>query len=321
MRTKQKWALTLLTALSAMSCGDSGDSRPADPYQSFIDGTRLDSKFLPTDGCGPPDKDGKKSTLQCYQYSKGWFNGQEYSFHNLGLTTPKDQLVKASTVTGVSYDFPEGCETGKPYDRRTDAYPQDIQYSVFDTLPLSSSSIPLVRVKSWTGMSGITCNAIKNDQSLKDGVFGGDAAEGESYALRAIIDPMFAYARINEQTPYPQATYGWYRSLLLAYLDGGPVTLDANGNVKTMDGVWLKPASSSAKPTDLNARLVFQARPGEANWSPVVRLREVATSTPFKSLCYTEPCPEDAFNMATTPVTYTGVLYPVPVLPPKTTAP
>ncbi|ATB44108.1 hypothetical protein CYFUS_009589 [Cystobacter fuscus] len=314
MRTKQKWALTLLTALGAMSCGD---SQPVDPYQSFIDGTRLDAKFQPTAGCGPLDKEGKPSTLKCYQYSKGWFNGEERSFHNLALTTPKDQLVKTSTATGISYDFPEGCATGKPFDQRKDTYPEDIQYSVFDTLPLSTSAIPLVRVKGWTGVSSFTCNAIKNDQSLKDGVFGGGEAEGESYAVRAIIDPTFAYARPNDTAPLTQFTYGWHRALLLAYLDGGPVPVDGNGNVKTMDGLWLKPSSSSAKPTDLNARLVFQARPGEANWSPVVRLREVSVSanTTFKSLCYTEPCPEDAFNMATTPVTYTGVLFLGPVLP------
>jgi hypothetical protein len=313
VRTKQKWALTLLTALGAMSCGD---SQPVDRYQSFIDGSVLDAKFKPPAGCGPLDKDGKTSTNQCYQYSKGWFNGEERLFHNLAVTASKDPLVKTSTATGTAYDFPEPCTEGKPFDERTDAYRQDIQSSVFDTLPVSSSALPLVRVKNWQGVSAITCNAIKNDQTLKEHVFGGDEAEGESYAVRAIIDPTFVYARLNPQTPYPQATYGWYRGLLLAYLDGGPAPVDGNGNVKTMDGVWFKPATNPPKTPDLTSRIVFQARPGDATWSPVVRLREVTSPNTYTTLCYTPPCVETSFDMTTTPATYTGVLFLGPVLAP-----
>lgn len=312
MRTKQKWALSLLTAFGAMSCGD---SQLADPYQSFIDGTVLDAKFKPPAGCGPLDN-GRPSTVQCYQYSKGWFNGEERLFHNLALTTPKDQVVKASTATGISYDFPEACTEGKPFDRRTDAYRQDIQSAVFDTLPLSTSALPLVRVKNWQGVSSVTCNAIKNDQTLKEGKFGGGEAEGESYAVRGIIDPTFVYARLNNQTPYPQATYGWYRGLLLAYLDGGPAPVDANGNVITMDAVWFKPAANAPKTPDLTSRIVFQAAPGEAGWSPVVKLREVTDPAPYTTLCYAPPCGETAFDMTTTPAVYTGVLFLGPVLAP-----
>ena len=64
MRTKQKWALTLLTALSAMSCGD---SQTVDPYQSFVDGTALDTKFRPRTGCGARTSAGALNSALCYQ--------------------------------------------------------------------------------------------------------------------------------------------------------------------------------------------------------------------------------------------------------------
>jgi hypothetical protein len=320
VRTKQKWALTLLTALSAMSCGD---SQPADPYQSFIDGSGLDTRFKPRNGCGARTSAGALNSAVCYQEVKAWFNGEERPFVNLGLvaksTSLPDALLPASAVTALSYDFPDGCKPGKAYDQRTDAYREDMQYSVFDTLPLASTAtnppllLPLVRVQNWTGVSQYTCNAIKNDQSLKDGVFGGSAGEGDTLALRAIIDLTYLPVTPSAQIPMIEnVPYGWYKGLQLAYFDGGPVPVREDGNVKTMDGVWLKPATSGALPTDPDARLVFQARPGEADWSPVVRLREIAATPPiYKSLCYAAPCPEDAIDMSKA-TTYTGVLFLAP---------
>ena len=103
MRTKQKWALTLLTALGAMSCGD---SQPVDPYQSFVDGTRLDDKFKPRKGCGARDKAGALNSALCYQEVKAWFNGEERPFYNLGLiaksTSLPDATLAASAVKAVA---------------------------------------------------------------------------------------------------------------------------------------------------------------------------------------------------------------------------
>ncbi|WNG21436.1 hypothetical protein [Cystobacter fuscus] len=321
MRTKQKWALTLLTALSAMSCGD---SQPVDPYQSFIDGTAFDARFKPRNGCGARDsKTGALNTALCYQEVKAWFNGEERPFYNLGLIAKSslpEATLAADSVKAIAYDFPEGCKPGKEYNQRTDAYREDTQYSVFDTLPLAVTGnnaplvLPFVRVKNWAGVSQYTCNAIKNDQSLKDGVFGGSPDDSDTLSLRAVVD--LTYLPV---TPSPAAnpvvtSWGWYKGLLLAYFDGGPVPVADNGNVKTMDGVWIKPTTSGAQPTDPDARLLFQARPGEADWSPVVRLREAAAaSVPPNptTLCYAEPCPEGTVIMSQVN-TYTGVLFLAP---------
>jgi hypothetical protein len=152
-------------------------------------------------------------------------------------------------------------------------------------------------------VSKYTCNAIKDAQSLKDGDFGGTSGD-QSLALRAVIDMTYLPTR-----PSAQAVYGWYRGLQLAYLDGGPVPTNEDGTVKLMDGVWLKPTTSGAKPTDATAKLVFQAKPGDAAWSPVVRLREISPgATVYKRLCYDPPCAADAVDM-NKPATYTGVLF------------
>lgn len=306
MQTKQKWALTLTMALSAVSCG--GSTEPGDAYQGVIDATVLDAKFLPAGTCG---KD------KCYQPVKAYSAGTEFSFYNLGLIAasdknlPKDSasrpILPASAVKAMSYDF-QDCAKGKEFDERTDAYREDMQYPVFDALPLTSTTalvLPLVKVQPWTGVSKYTCNAIKDAQSLKDGDFGGAAsAENEFVALRPVIDMTYLPYR-----PSAQAGYGWYRGLQLAYLEGGMVPVDAEGNVKVMDGVWAKPTSSTAKPTDATAKLIFQAKPGDEAWSPVVRLREIAGgSTTYKSLCYDPPCAADAVDMTKTP-TYSGVLF------------
>ncbi|MFL5358004.1 hypothetical protein [Archangium sp.] len=308
MQTKQKWALTLMMALGAVSCG--GSSEPGDAYQGFIDATVLDAKFQPGTGCGSGGKD------KCYLPVKSLINGEDFSFYNLGLVAPTDKLLVKDAlsrpalpygvVKTLSYDFPEGCKTGKTFDERTDSYHEDMQYPVFDGLPLTSTTttvLPLVNLQPWTGVSKYTCNAIKDAQSLKDGDFGGTSGE-QSLALRAVIDMTYLPAR-----PSAQAGYGWYRGLQLAYLDGGAVPVSEDGNVKMMDGVWLKPTTSGAKPTDATAKLVFQAKPGDAAWSPVVRLREISPgSTVYKRLCYDPPCATDAVDMTKTP-TYSGVLF------------
>ncbi|WP_434385800.1 hypothetical protein [Melittangium boletus] len=313
MQTKQKWALTLLTAWGAMSCG--GSAGPVDAYQGAIDPSALDAKFQPFSACG---RDGRQ---RCYTPAKAFSGGVEQSFYNLGLVekakltedAQKRPTLKASAVTARAYDFPEACTAGKAFDERTDAYRQDAQFAVFDALPLTPATnapaaLPLVRTSAWTGVTPFDCNAIKSAQSLKDGVFGGEASADESLALRAVIDLSVLPTR-----PSAQAASGWYLGLQLAYLDGGAVAVTEEGNVRTMDGVWFK--GSSGTPRDLTARLVFQARPGEPDFSPVVRLREVAGgSTTYTSLCYAAPCAADAYDLSAN-ATYTGMLFLVPSTP------
>jgi hypothetical protein len=337
VQTKQKWALKLLMALGAVSCG--GSTQPGDSYQGFIDATQLDSKFQTPSTCGSNSRD------KCpYQPMTG-NAGTPFAFYNLGFLAKDDKSpvqvkdtstqrlsLPVSVVKATTYDFTEGCKTGKEFDARTDAYREDVQYAVFDTLPLSSNPapvLPLVKAKPWMGVSQYTCNAIKNAQSLTDGDFGGAAAEGESIALRAIIDVTVDFKAPTTSPTYAPAP-GWYRGLQFVYLDGGTVptedfTVDAAGTpttvtvLKTMDGVLVKPSSGTApKPTDSNAVLVFQAKPGEANWSPVVRVREFTAPgatkpADYKSLCYDPSaggCPAGTIDMTKLPVDKaTGLLF------------
>ncbi|WP_375769835.1 hypothetical protein NR798_02815 [Archangium gephyra] len=305
MQTKQKWALTLTMALSAVSCG--GSTELSDPYMGVIDGTGLESKFQPAT-CGTGS-----SAPKCYQPMSGAAEGTSFPFYNLGVLASSDKsltkdgakLVMPITLAKTStYGFSESCKTGKEYDERTDSYREDAQYTLFDALPLTTSTapvLPLVKVKTWSGVSQYTCNAIKDASSLTEGKFGGSATEGESLAVRAIIDVTATFKSLSDTSTFaPQP--GWFSGLQFVYLDGGAVpteevtvgTGDAAKTVqavKMMDGVWLKPTTSGAKPTDANAKLVFQAKPGDANWSPVVRLREFtpAAGVTYTSLCYQSP--------------------------------
>ncbi len=317
MQTKQKWALKLTMALGAVSCG--GSNEPNDPYMGVIDGTALESKFLP----GTCDKE------KCYQPMTGSIGGTPFPFYNMGFvekaklpddgTAEKRPVVPTRLVKMNAYDFPGECQkSGKEYDFRTDAYREDVQYPVFDSLPLASSSapvLPLVKIQSWTTPSKHACNAIKNAQSLKDGVFGGSSGN-ERIALIAPIDLSVAVKPLT-----PESTFlhflGWYRGLQLGYFDGGKVPVDEKGNLKVMDGVFVKPASGTIpKPNESTATLVFQARPGEEAWSPVVRLREFTvpdTASPgdYKSLCYDpsiEGCPAGSIDMSQLN-NYSGLLF------------
>lgn len=310
MQTKQKWALTLMMALGAVSCG--GSAQPGDPYRGTIDASGLDSKFQPHATCGSRGSDKCPFAVQ-----KAYSGGTEFSYFYLGFTSKDDKnlakdalqrpAVPAKAVKLTAYDFPEGCAVGKAYDVRTDAYREDTQYSVFDGLPFSSSSslvVPLVKVKAWTGLPQQPCNAIKDLTSLTEGDFGGKPAEGESFAFRAIIDTTYA--------PYPppaELKSGWYRGLQLAYFDSGAVTVDEAGNFQAMDAVWLKNAAGDKAPV-YNSKFVFQAKPGEERWSPVVRVYELVApaGSSYTSLCYDPPCATGALDM-TTVKTLSGVMF------------
>jgi hypothetical protein len=329
VQTKQMRALWLMSAMGAVSCGSPMQS--GDAYQGVVDPIGLDAKFQ-APNCGT------STTTKCYAPVKA-YAGTEFAFYNFGQLLATDRgllkdsagrlVLPTSAVKGTTYDFTEGCATGKEYDFRTDAFREDVQYTVFDTLPLANTSssapgvLPLVKSKAWTGVSQYTCNAIKDAVSLTEGDFGGAAAEGEQLSLRPVIDLSVAFKPLNDTSTFaPQS--GWYRGLQFTYLEGGTVPVEdaqvGTGDaaqtvkvVKMMDGVWLKPsASSTQKPTDAAAKLVFQAKPGDANWSPVVRLRELvptSTTTVYKSLCYQAPdCAADSIDMAKA-TTAAGVLF------------
>jgi hypothetical protein len=309
-----KQTLGLVVALGAMSCGDSEPT--SDTFQGYIDASVLDSKFLPT---------GKCSGATCYAPQTVTVNSDPVLVYNLGLVanpdTTKAKPPPAITADGISatvYDFPDGCIAGHAYDQRVDAFALDTQYPVFSKLPVANTSstapavLPLMKVVSWHGSDKYECNAIKSATSVDKGTFNLTKQEDEApvIAMRAVISPVkVQLADGSEYTP----PLGWYKGLLLNYLDVGQVPVDAQGNLVTMDGVLVNPATGSASTVTANNVLVLFARPGETGWSPVVKLREftaTGTSKPadYKSLCYDAPCAAGTVDMSKA-TKYTGTLF------------
>jgi len=318
-----KCVLGLAAALSAVACGES-TQEVGDTYQGVIDATVLDNKFKPASGTYKPVK-------------AAMAHGAPVAFYNLGLVAPevkKDGKVTtagvpvddagrpylpASQVTLTSYDFADGCQTGKAdFDFRTDNYPENVQWPLFEKLPLPVTGattppvLPLVKVKRWTGTGSQQCNAIKDVKSLTEGAFGGSAAEGETVALRAIIDVSARFDALRDGSTFTYSG-GWYRGLQLGFLDGGSAPVDAEGNVKVMDGVLVSPPSSNAAAGD-TATYLFAAQPGEEGWSPVVRLRTFTATAAQPASSYTGVCYDDAAcgetELHITPLNkYSGVLF------------
>lgn len=313
MQNRIQRALGLLLALGAVSCGPSGPV--GDRYQGFIDGSVLDSKFLPG-SCG--------GNLRCYQAQTTSAQSSSVLVYNLGLVAtsalPAESgrpYLPVERVTATSYDFPEDCQASGEYDEYGDAFHPDQQYSVFTQLPLATTSssapavLPLVKVVPWAGTGSQPCNAIKSATSLERGDFGGQAQEESSLALRGIIDMAQEFRAPQNATFAPSR--GWYRALQLTYLDGGTVPVE-NGRVKTMDGVLVNPATGTASAVTANNVLVLRYRPGDADWSPVVLLRTFTAPagqqpSSFRSLCDTAPdCPAGSVDMSRA-TTFSGLLF------------
>jgi hypothetical protein len=319
-----KWALGLAAALSTVACGESTEE-VGDTYQGTIDGSTLDSKFKPSSNA--------------YSPVTAKVAGEPVAFYNLGVVplevkksgkvttagVPVDAserpYLPASWVNTTSYDLVDGCQVGKAdFDFRNDDYPENVQWPLFDKLPLSVSSttrppVALVKVKRWTGTGSTQCNAIKDDTSLTEGVFGGAAEEGESLALRAIIDVAGTVKPLREGSAFT-STGGWYKGLQLAWLDGGPVTVvteeiaegKTSDNVKLMDGVLVSGASGSSDP----AQYLFSAKPGDADWSPLVRLRTFTAPGGKKPSEYTGLCTDECADTElrlTSANKFSGVLF------------
>ncbi|MFP2924081.1 hypothetical protein ACLESO_02455 [Pyxidicoccus sp. 3LG] len=320
MKTDMMCALGLAAALSAVACGESTEE-VGDPYQGVIDASTLDSKFRPTSGV--------------YRPATARVKGTSVPFYNLGqvATERKDDrgvltnsgvpvdesgrpYLPASRVVATSYDLADGCRTGKAeFDFRNDNYPETVQWPLFSALPLAVTGnttppvLPLMKVTRWTGTGGEQCNAIKDAASLTKGAFGGAAEEGNTLALRAIIDVSAQLNRLSQGSTFTSQG-GWYRGLQLAYLDGGPVQVDEAGNVKVMDGVLVSPPTGA--PATETPVYLFMARPGEEGWSPVVRLRTFTATAAKPASSYTglciDVCAETELNI--TPINrYAGVLF------------
>jgi len=314
------YALGLAAALSAVACGES-TREVGDPYQGVIDASTFDAKFRPTSGA--------------YRPATARVKGTSVPFYNLGqvATERKDDkgvltnagvpvddngrpYLPASRVVAKAYDLTEGCRTGKAdFDFRTDSYPETVQWPLFGALPLAVTGnttppvLPLVKVTRWTGTEGQQCNAIKDAASLTKGAFGGAAEEGETLALRAVIDVSAQLSPLRQDSEFT-AQGGWFRGLQLAYLDGGEVQVDEAGNVKVMDGVLVSPPTGA--PATETPVFLFTARPGEAGWSPVVRLRTFTATTMKPASSYTglciDTCTATELNLASIN-RYAGMLF------------
>jgi hypothetical protein len=307
-----KQTLGLVLALSAMSCGDSEPT--GDDFQGYIDGSVLDTKFQPAGSCG---------TAKCYLPQTLTVNGDPVLVYNLGLVanpntdkTKPPAAIAAESITTTAYEFPDGCIAGHAFDQRADAFDLTQQYPVYSKLPVANTSttapavVPLMKVVYWSGSDKYDCNAIKSAVSVDKGNFKLTQQGDPVVVLRPILAA--AEVRMASGSAYTPPL-GWYKGLLLNYLDAGTVPVDAAGNLVTMDGVLVNPTTGTASAVTANNVLVLFARPGELGFSPVVKLREftaTANTTPatYKSLCYDAPCVAGTIDMSKA-TRYTGTLF------------
>ena len=306
---KTKWALGLIAA-AAIGCGDGSDQ---DKYQGVVDQTPFDAKFKST--CS-----GTNVTTCTYAAKVAWANDRFFTLYDFGTLPGQATPTTGVPLAGIrpflpaSYaaantfvEFPDGCRGTDSYDRRTESFPRTTQWPVVQALPLASTTKavhPLVTVRRWTGTGDLECQAIKNAKHLlEDGDFPGQLAEDTRLAVRAVIDPVAALPALSATSSFTSVG-GWYKGLQLAWLDGGAVSTDDAGNVKTMDAVFVQRPSSGAAGDDTDM-LLTQYAPGDEGWSPVVVLRNYRVATgqradQYKKLCYDPPC-ATGFNMATPP--------------------
>jgi hypothetical protein len=254
--------LLLITALLAASCGRRASA--GDPYNGVIDASVLDAKFLPvTDRKLCPSGN-------CYPGQEAYAHGASLFFYNLGA--PVSSSLGTLTAAHAAPVFELGsCVGDAAFDPQQDAFSNEKQLPVFSALPVASTSttpvLPLVRVVPVVGRNGSACNELKDSASVGDSA----GAPGE-VKLRAVIDSLGAVLRPGSPKLKVGIEQGWFRGLLLGYLDGGTVPVDAKGNLVAMDGVILNPGDAVfARPTDPRA-VLLPFVPGESGYSPIVRL-------------------------------------------------
>lgn len=269
-------ALALSFVASLPACGSAATD--VDPYYGTIDATALDAKFLPaTDRKTCPSG-------PCYAPQVGYAHGKPFYFYNLGAVPTKTLGTLTTAAAKPVYDFPTGCDAKLDFDAQRDAFPHDTQFPIFAALPLATSAfgvnvLPLYRSTGVNNLSGNVCNDLKDAASIgpaggPPGHFGATAGDAGDVVLRAVVD---ASAPLNPGVSGLKLTTkrGWYRGLQLSYLEGGPVPVDDKGNLQAMDGVILDPSSAGffSKPTDPRV-VILPFVPGEAGYSPIVRLHD-----------------------------------------------
>lgn len=316
-----------VASLVLAACGGT-DNQPDEYAGTLYAGTSaapvLDAKFMPVSGS--------------YLAQQGSANGRGVSFRNLGaLQTEKlPNPIRVTVAThqtngsgGASADsFPNSCTPGPAFDRRTDAYTKDKQGPIFDSLPLALTSTslivwPLVAQYGVTGVSGMTCNDLKDSRSIaaatdpEPGRYGARrTAIPNSYQLWPVIDltatvsalPGVANDTTTRECPWDTNAdpakrarcghLGWYKGLQVAWLNGGRIPTqmvqdpafptDPTRQVEAfvpMDGVILNPVGTGFSLPTENDVVLLPALPGEDAWSPIVRLHNfrLPSGRTFKS--------------------------------------
>jgi len=292
--------LLAVAALCAAACGgiygnyyfQEAGSKDADPYLGSIDPSVLDARLTAFRGA----------------VQSGYGHGRAYSFYNFGTLAvsalPKDAAGKnqllPTLVPNTSYDFAEGsCTPAGTYDPVQDAYWRETQFPVLSGLPLANTAtgalpvIPVFKVFGVSGTSGMTCNDLKSADSITANKFGATASDTLArYDMRVPFDPSTGLPSFPNQ-PLQPADSAWYRGLLVEYFEAGPVPTDASGNLAAMEGVLVSTSTTASTATTAKA-VLLPAFPGEAGYSPIVRLHEF-TAPAGKALGdYTAVCSSSA---------------------------
>jgi len=291
-------ALAFLAVL--LACGPASTPATGDKYYGPIDGSVLDAKLRPAAAAT-----GRCPTGQapCYPPQQVSIHGATVPIYNMGtvatgLTFTSGTLSAATFVNSsiYAYDFPDVCQPDLEYDPFADPYPNDHQFPVFSALPLTPTGtavvLPIVRTTGVFGLTTNPCNALKKTASIEAGMLGAapdDLKTNAAVRLWAVIDPAAWVIPLSDTSAF-QPQYGWFKGLILSYLDGGKVPLNASGNVLTMEGVVVDPAGTGSSALTANKVIIFPFTQDEAGYSPIVRLRHFRAAANTQPSAYTAIC-------------------------------
>lgn len=296
--------IALAALISGLGCNPTPFAVPdtssdADPYYGFIDPSPLPGGFAPRTGSAC-------ARGKCYPAQQGYAHGRQVSFYNLftytvptvpAATTGNSSPFSVSTLAETkTFDFQSSCEPGAPFDPLNDAFHRDAQYPIFAALPSTSNAYPFVARSEVTGLSGNHCNDLKTQASLAAGKFGAQIAPSPTdHRMWTVVDPTATFAALNGHAV--QVRYGWFGGLQLAFLDGGVVPEDGDGNLVAMPGVLVSQAPGMTRTTDAKV-IILSSLPGEAGYSPIVALHNFSLPMGKSLGDYTGICTGDPSTCA-----------------------
>ncbi|MFN2546980.1 MAG: hypothetical protein ABR567_06090 [Myxococcales bacterium] len=231
--------------------------------------------------------------VSCATWTAGQAPPIDYSGFNCAYAPSITDRASDGGGGWQAYSFAPGCKP-VPFDPVLDAFSRDRQFPIASALPinnlaLSSPKPPLglVGVHGVSGVAGETCNDIKYFSSVgtkgDPGKFGSiGSASPTGYEVWMIFDPTVAVYKTSPATSggLINPKVFWFNGLQGAYVSGGAIPVDANGNLIAMDGVIVDPSSATsfASPTADNV-VLLPYQPGDGGYSPIVRLHEFHTKS------------------------------------------